>query len=966
MPTLRAVATTVLAALVAAGLPAAPAAAAGPTVIDAHDSHVPTRADDITSSASGTLFTTDVGGDHGRNYLIPAPMTTGSTPVDLGPGEWTSVGPQIRGNRVAIPVDGGGGSAAPVTEVRTCTVSLCPATTTFTAPLGTVYVGNGEDRAIVWNASGSDGVISLVPWAGGAATTYTLPGVSDRPEFAEGDTAGVVVSAGGEQFYIHRATGAVTNVGFGNVVRLTPTYVTWWALAVGPAFDTKVWRALRTSPATAAETTLPGAPSIDTFAATDAGFAYLASNGDAEGTSSLWTAAWDATPAAYARPITTNGLSALQGSTSFVVNDRRAAIPGLYAVAPGALSGALAGLVPIRPAKTLALAASNGRAVYADDMTADNPMFARSVLHGVAGPESSVTPHTYGASVALSGPYTAFTRPGTTAGTTQVVYGRVEGPFTTRAFPESEVGSVGISGRTVYVTNGARGRLIDVVTSAVTDLGRSYVAVFGPYVVTLNYDTGEIRRRNLLTGTSQVVSPAIAGCPVRCVDEERVQLSVWGNEVVYAFQAAAGPPVVAALWSGDTGTTYGLSPLTSGSEPRWYELKYWAGLLLVSHVGGDVKIYDVRGFAPAGETLLDTDAERPLTLDGHVAGWRPNDDLRAVVQDLTEAYKGYAASPRYLGAVAPAGFGPGLGDGTWAPSFLVSQDVEWRLAVRDESGSLVHLTDGTSEYGEIAVKPWDGTAIETGEPAPQGTYTWELTGLSPAGQPLRLADGSGAPITGTVYLSRTPLGTPSLSAPVRSTDVSATTSFPLSWVMPAGVPAGTRFQVYRSANGGAFAAYTSTTAMSVTVSGTPGYTYRYRVRAVDPAGRAGAFSADRATMVPYDAGGTTTGSWTTALGSSFYRGSQRQSATAGSTLTFAATGTRIYVVGTRGPAYGMYSVSVDGGPWVAFDAGRPSTQYRQVLFSRTGLSSGRHTVRIQVAGTRGRPYVGIDGFAFYR
>lgn len=975
MPTLRRrVVATSLAALLATGLATLPAGAApGPVQIDLHDSYVPTRAYDVTSSANGTLFGADVGGDHGRNYLKIGTMTTGTGSVDLGPGQWATVDPQIRANRVAIPQEATTWDG-PVVEVKTCLVGTCPVMTRFDVPPGTVYVGNGLDKAILWRAA--DSSIVLADWDETVTHAYPLPGVTDVPTFAEGDATGLVVSAGGDAYYVSRSAGTVTNLGYANDVVLTPTYAVWWAMGIGETapFRTKVWRVARTSPAAApAETTLPGDPGIDRLVATNAGFAYLVPNGDEHGTETLWSAAWDSAPAAYARPMTTNALAPFMGGSSFLVNDRLAGIPGFYDVAPGAVSGSLVGLVPVSPAYTMALAASAGRAAYIDDMTADSPLFVRSVLGGSPGPETMATDWTQGTSVGLSGPYVVFTREGTTPTTTQVVFGPVGGPYQTRILPVSEVGTVGISGRTVYVTHGARARLVDAVTNAVTDLGKVYVGVFGRYAVTISYETGEIRRRDLVLGTSQVIRPAIAGCPAVCIDEERVQIAVWGNEVVYAFEAAAGPAVVAEHWNGNTGMTGSLSPLTSGAEPFWYELKYWAGLLLVSHVGGEIKLYDMRTGAPSFGEVLASNSERPLALDGHVAGWRPNSDLRAVVQDVTEKIGGYVASPRYLGSVAPAGFGPGLGTGTWEPTMLVSQDVTYDLEVRAGgfTGPIVHVAEGRSVNGEIRVKPWDGTDMNTGLLAAQGMYTWVLKGDSVAGagsQPLLPENGSAAPITGAVYLSRTPLAAPAVNAPVRTSDVSAAATFPISWTPAAGTPAGTRYTVERSANGGRYAPIATLSATSLTVSSSPGTTYRFRVRGIDPAGRAGSLSGVGTTMAPHDdPTGTIAGSWTTVRSASYYRGTARRASAAGATFSFSATGTQIHLVGVRGPSYGQFQVSIDGGAYSApIDSYAAATSARQVLYTKTGLPLRAHTIKVRVVGTARRPYVAIDGVAFLR
>jgi hypothetical protein len=973
MPTARRrVVATSLAVLLAGGaLGAAPAQAAGPTVIDDHDTFIPPKAYDISSSASGTLFGADTLGDHGRNYLIAGTMTTGGSVVDLGPGQWATVDPQIRGNRVALP-QAGAAFDSPVTSVKSCAVGTCPTLSTLNITDGSNYIGNGEDRAILWKTDGVNSTISLANWAGvfTVTNTYVLPGVTERPDFAEGDTTGLIVSVWGNVYYVSRATGDVTYLGDGNRGYLTPTYAVRWGIVGGETepLRTKVWRVLRSNPGgVPVETTLPGDPFPEVFAANDTGFAYLAPSDSGDGTGNLYTAAWDSTPAHYPRPITTNGLASLNSGPNFVVNDRLAGVPGFYKLAPGASSGSLTGLVPPRRAMTYAVSVSTGRAAYIDDMTEDYPLFVRGVSGGSLGAESTVTDWTLGASVGLSGPFVAFLRDGPTASTVSVVYGRTGGPFTTRTFPIAEVGAVGISGRTVYTTGGSRGRLIDVLTNTVTDLGTTYVGVFGRYAVTVDYNTGEVRRRDLVSGASLQIRPALTGCSGVCVDEEHIQIQVWGEQVVYAFSADGGRHV-AELWDADAPTTRtALSALTTGGR-KWYELKYWAGLLLVSHTDFTVKLYDLRTGTMGGGFLIDSDAERPLGIDGHVVAWRPNYDLRATVRDITDYIGGYAASPRYLGADAPTGLAPGVGTGTWAPRYFVSQDVNWTLQVRQggAAGTIVHEDSGTSTYGEIAPKPWDGTNKNTGQLADHGSYTVVLTGTATTGGlPLLTAAGASPVAENTVFVSRSAPAAPTgLNAPTRSTDVTAGTSYGISWTASAGA---SRYEVWRSSNGGAYALYTTGSGTSATAGAVPGTTYRFKVRALDAGGRPSAFSGTDYTIVPHDAGGSVSGTWTTSPGASFFGGSQRRASAAGATWAFSATGTQIHLIGTKAANYGQFYVSIDGGAYAGpYDSYRSATAYRQVLYTKTGLSSGTHTIKVKVAGTSGRPYVGIDAVGYLR
>jgi hypothetical protein len=82
-------------------------------------------------------------------------------------------------------------------------------------------------------------------------------------------------------------------------------------------------------------------------------------------------------------------------------------------------------------------------------------------------------------------------------------------------------------------------------------------------------------------------------------------------------------------------------------------------------------------------------------------------------------------------------------------------------------------------------------------------------------------------------------------------------------------------------------------------------------------------------------------------------GSYDSSRTKGATATFAFTGGTVSLLGMVGRTGGNAAVSVDGAnaaTTVSFYNGR--TLYRHVVWSKTGLANGPHTVTVRVLGTR--------------
>ncbi len=95
-----------------------------------------------------------------------------------------------------------------------------------------------------------------------------------------------------------------------------------------------------------------------------------------------------------------------------------------------------------------------------------------------------------------------------------------------------------------------------------------------------------------------------------------------------------------------------------------------------------------------------------------------------------------------------------------------------------------------------------------------------------------------------------------------------------------------------------------------------------------------------------------------------YEWSNTYSNTAGATATmsFVGTGVQLYVV--KDPANGRFTVSIDGGPATTIDGFAFDRMGGQLVFSKTGLTRGTHSMTIQVAGNRNvmstDNYVAVD------
>lgn len=102
------------------------------------------------------------------------------------------------------------------------------------------------------------------------------------------------------------------------------------------------------------------------------------------------------------------------------------------------------------------------------------------------------------------------------------------------------------------------------------------------------------------------------------------------------------------------------------------------------------------------------------------------------------------------------------------------------------------------------------------------------------------------------------------------------------------------------------------------------------------------------------------GEWTTYAAPAMSGGSHIFTKTPGSSVEVAFVGTRLDLVATTGPKYGIATVSVDGGTPVSVDFYSADTHVQQAVYTTGDLSPALHTVRITCSGTAGP--LAVDSF----
>ena len=144
---------------------------------------------------------------------------------------------------------------------------------------------------------------------------------------------------------------------------------------------------------------------------------------------------------------------------------------------------------------------------------------------------------------------------------------------------------------------------------------------------------------------------------------------------------------------------------------------------------------------------------------------------------------------------------------------------------------------------------------------------------------------------------------------------------------------------------------------------------RYRVRAVDRNGTAGDWRSsdwtiptalsDSSTAIRYS------GTWSFVNYSGYLNRRAHWTKARSASATYTFDGASVAWAGPVGPTRGKARVILDGRLVATVDTYRATFKARDVLWA-AALKDGRHTLRIQVLGTAGRPTVAVDGLYVLR
>ncbi|GLY79658.1 hypothetical protein Airi01_079250 [Actinoallomurus iriomotensis] len=160
------------------------------------------------------------------------------------------------------------------------------------------------------------------------------------------------------------------------------------------------------------------------------------------------------------------------------------------------------------------------------------------------------------------------------------------------------------------------------------------------------------------------------------------------------------------------------------------------------------------------------------------------------------------------------------------------------------------------------------------------------------------------------------------------------------------------------------AATFGTTTTSWSAYAKPSASTTWSLTAADAAGNTATSAVKRTAALRSDGSSSRTGTWKTTANSHYLGGSGLYSSAKGATASWTVTARSVGLIDKRTTSSGKLYVYVDGAYAATVDTRASSSLYRQIQWTRTWSTSTRHTIKIKVAGTSGRPTIALDGLAY--
>ncbi|MEV7019300.1 N-acetylmuramoyl-L-alanine amidase [Streptomyces sp. NPDC093991] len=140
----------------------------------------------------------------------------------------------------------------------------------------------------------------------------------------------------------------------------------------------------------------------------------------------------------------------------------------------------------------------------------------------------------------------------------------------------------------------------------------------------------------------------------------------------------------------------------------------------------------------------------------------------------------------------------------------------------------------------------------------------------------------------------------------------------------------------------------------------------WSMKAYDRAGNTATASVAGTPVILQESSATKSGTWTTKSSSSYLGGKSYTSSSQNASLSWTFTGRSVAWTVSRAATSGQAHVYVDGKKAATVDLKSSTIKYRDAIWTRTWSGSAKHTIKIVVVGTKGRPAITTDGIVYLR
>ncbi|MGW0333171.1 N-acetylmuramoyl-L-alanine amidase [Streptomyces sp. NPDC003011] len=140
----------------------------------------------------------------------------------------------------------------------------------------------------------------------------------------------------------------------------------------------------------------------------------------------------------------------------------------------------------------------------------------------------------------------------------------------------------------------------------------------------------------------------------------------------------------------------------------------------------------------------------------------------------------------------------------------------------------------------------------------------------------------------------------------------------------------------------------------------------WSMTASDQAGNTGTASVSGSPVILQETSATKTGTWTAKSSTSYLGGKSYSSTSKNASLTWTFTGRSVAWAVSRASTSGQAHIYVDGTKTATVDLKSSTTKYRDAIWTKTWSASAKHTVKIVVVGTSGRPAITTDGIVYLK